>query len=158
MVRLLLAYAAFAVALPVFAQEAAPAAVEQRARQFEAQCAKALPKGAVLQAREEDWFSVIARDGAVKILLLDAAKTRCFENHQAICGTGGCPVVVYRVSGRNAKKLYDRQVLEWRVVTHDGRDLFHADVHGSHCEMPGNAACETFVNLSSGEVTTRGVE
>ena len=156
--RLLIPLAFSLVTLPALAQEAAPPALEKRARQFEAQCAKTLPHGVKLEAREEDWFSVIARDGAAKIILLDATKTRCFENHHAICGTGGCPVVVYRVSGKSTKKLYDRQVLEWRVAEHEGRHYFHADVHGSHCDRPGNTACETFVNLSTGEVTTRVVE
>lgn len=144
--------------LPACAQEAAPPALEQRARQMEAHCARALPKGAKLESREEDWFSVIARDGAAKILLLEGQKTRCFDNDHAICGTGGCPVVLYRVSGKQVRTLYDKKVLEWRVAAHDGKQYFHADVHGAHCGQPGNAACETFVDLSSGKITTRQPE
>ncbi|MGL4325331.1 MAG: hypothetical protein ACRCTD_14945 [Beijerinckiaceae bacterium] len=157
-------HSALALFTPIFltaisgtalAQDLTPHAVEQRARQFEKECAKILSPGQKLESREEDWVQVIARDGAAKILLLDAKKTRCFENDHAICGTGGCPVVLYRVSGKQVRKLYDKNVLEWRVTEHENKKYFHADVHGGHCGQPGNAACETFVDLSSGAITTR---
>ncbi|MGL4811863.1 MAG: hypothetical protein ACRCXM_08805, partial [Beijerinckiaceae bacterium] len=143
---------------PALAQIPAPPAAEQRAQQFERECAKVLSRGERLDAREEDWLDVISRDGNGRTLLLDSRKTRCASHHHAICGTGGCPVVIYRIIGRQVRKLYDGNVLQWRVSDRNGRKQFHAEVHGSHCGKPGNSPCETFVDLVSEKVTTRQPE
>lgn len=158
MARIASAFLLTCFAFPAFPQEVAPPALEQRARQFEKECAQALPKGQKLESREEDWIQVIARDGNARVLLLDATKTRCFENHAPICGTGGCPVVVYRVEGKAVRKFYDQQVIGWRVREIDGRAVFHADVHGARCGLTGSAACETQIDLRTGLETTQQPE
>lgn len=82
------------------------------------------------------------------LYVVDYTQTPC-EDSGTVCGTGGCPLGVFRVKGDVVETLFDRNAFSWEL-TRDKRRI-GIGVHGSYCrDGSGPVACVLEINLETG--------
>jgi hypothetical protein len=142
-------------AAPVRAQDV-PAKVEAYARRLETQCESSGDRGSLklADARSDDWLKMAVEDRGAKILIVDGGETRCKPVSQIICGTGGCPIAVFRVTEKATRSLFDDQAHGWKFDKRNGQPVLRLQVHGSRCGGFGPTPCETVINLRTGNQRT----
>ncbi len=95
----------------------------------------------------------IANSGMLYVV--DGSQTPC-EHTAALCGTGGCPLIVFRSTGGGLKRIFDQNVFSWQVTV-DGSRL-NATTHATYCGGRDKASyCDLTLNTRTGKKRiTRG--
>lgn len=141
--------------LPIFLQPLmaaeVPRKVQAYALELESECANG-PHSAPLSDSPSSKLMELAVQGSKsRVFVVDGAHTRCGDDGP-FCGTGGCPIGVFRVESEITTKLYDDQGLGWEI-SHDN-SILTVRVHGSKCGGFGPDPCVTEIDLESGKRKT----
>ncbi len=89
----------------------------------------------------------IANSGMLYVI--DGSQTPC-QDGSSLCGTGGCPLVVFRSTGEGTKRIFDQNVFSWQV-TSDGSKL-NATLHATNCGGRSKASyCDLTLNTKTGK-------
>src|SRR5579864_4080706 len=74
--------------------------------------------------------------------IVDMSELRCTTDFTPYCGTGGCPLLIYRSRG-NGKylRLFDGQVLSYEIEGKGRRKTISFRLHGSFCAKHGPELC-----------------
>ena len=129
------------------AQEA-PKQIVAFAKQYEADCEKFNSK---VKAPPEQQISTPIKDDRSTIYVVDSSKSACAEE-APMCGTGGCMVAVFRVTGNAVRRLFADQALGWKPIR-DGKAILF-DVNGGECGGAGPDPCVRELDLVTGRKRT----
>jgi hypothetical protein len=125
-----------------------PRAVQGYALQLEAECAAGPNPGPVSPTSSPDLIRLAADGPQGKIFIVDGAYTRCGDT-APLCGTGGCPLGIFRTRDGVTTNLYDDQALGWHVSA--DKKTIVMPVHGSKCGGSGPDRCALRLDLRSGK-------
>jgi len=140
--------AAIVVSLSIAIAQETPRVIAGYALRLEAECA-AGPNPNPPSATASSELIKLAGDGpTAKIFVVDGANTRCGDT-APLCGTGGCPLGVFRVTDSTTTILYDDQALGWDIS--DQGSIATIRVHGSKCGGFGPDPCAIEINLNTGK-------
>jgi hypothetical protein len=153
--RLMLAIGLVAAFLPIFCRQLvaaeAPRTVQGYALELEAECAAGPNPGPLADSPSSQLIKLASQGSKWKVFIVDGAYTRCGDE-APLCGTGGCPIGVFRVEFGVTTNLYDEQGLGWEI-SHNG-SVLRVHVHGSICGGFGPDPCVTEINLENGKRRT----
>ena len=130
-----------------------PRAVHGYALQLEAECAAGPNPGALSTTHSPDLIKLAADGPRGKIFIVDGASTRCGDS-APLCGTGGCPLGIFRIKNGVTTNLYDAQAHpdNWSISSDGSAITFH--VHGSWCGGSGPDPCAIEISLATGSQKT----
>jgi hypothetical protein len=78
------------------------------------------------------------RDDAI----VDMSELRCTTDFSPFCGTGGCPLLIFRAIGNGKyRRLFDGQVLSYEIQGEGRRKTISFRLHGSFCGKHGPELC-----------------
>ena len=86
-----------------------------------------------------------------QIFVVDGALTACGDTGP-LCGTGGCPIGLFRVKDGVTTNYYDAQALGWKITGAGSKAIIR--VHGSLCGGFGPDPCAIEIDLVSGKRRT----
>jgi hypothetical protein len=136
------------VSLPIAVAQETPRVVAGYALQLEAEC-EAGPNPSPPRATASSDLIKLAADGPNgKIFVVDGAHTRCGDD-APLCGTGGCPLGLFRVTDGTTTNFYDDQALGWDISQQGS--IATLRVHGSICGGFGPDPCAIEFNLVTGK-------
>lgn len=128
-----------------------PRTVEGYALQLEEECEAGLNPNPLSEVRSSELIKRAADGPKGTIFVVDGAYTRCGDS-APLCGTGGCPLGVFRLESGVTTSLYDDQAFSW-TISRDGSNVV-LRVHGSICGGVGPDPCAIEINLSTGKKKT----
>jgi hypothetical protein len=141
--------------LPISLQQLAaaevPRTVQGYALELEFECAEGPNPAPLSDTPSSKLIELAAQGSKWKVFIVDGAYTRCGDE-APLCGTGGCPIGVFRVVSGVTTNLYNDQGLGWEI-SHNGFVLT-VHVHGSICGGFGPDPCVTEINLENGKRRT----
>jgi hypothetical protein len=81
----------------------------------------------------------------------------CEDEPPSLCGTGGCPVAVFKSDGNVVKLLFKDQVYSWEMSV-DGNSV-NMPIHGSLCGGSGaDTKCQLALHLKDGRKSIKVIK
>lgn len=83
------------------------------------------------------------------VYVIDGSRKSCGELH---CGSGGCPIMMYRRDSTNLTRLVDTMGWSWSLSSDAKRVSINVD--GTECGGKATTPCVTTVDLQTGKKRT----